>query len=340
MGGVIGMLAGCVRALDRGVVQPDNYSRDLTFLILTALVLGGLATVTGSILGPMLFWAVLGFTDNFLNQLAGSDGVWKVGGIKIIANVTQVGQIRLALVGTGPDAADDLPPAGAPRQPQGDGARWPLTTNRSRPSPPRSPRSTNLPTASSPWRRRRSCATSSGCRALQARPDPHRPERAPTLRRRRRRRRRHGRGAARLDHRLDRSQRRRQDDVLQPAVGLREARRRHVDVRRPRHDRRRRPPRRVLRDGAHVPAHEEPHQAGGHREHEARRHRPAGRAVVERPVAVGLASAGERDRAAGRRAAGALPPRPHAQRVRRHAVGRSAQAPGDGQGVDDEPAAW
>lgn len=98
-GGVIGMLAGCVRALDRGSVQPDNYGRDLTFYILTALVLGGLATVTGSILGPMLFWAVLAFTENVLNQLAGSDGVWKVGGLTVIENVTQVGQIRLALVG-------------------------------------------------------------------------------------------------------------------------------------------------------------------------------------------------------------------------------------------------
>ncbi len=99
IGGVMGMLAGCVRALDRGSVQPDNYGRDLTFYILTALVLGGLAKVTGSILGPMVFWALLAFTDNFLNQLAGSDGIWKVGGITVIENVTQIGQIRLALVG-------------------------------------------------------------------------------------------------------------------------------------------------------------------------------------------------------------------------------------------------
>jgi branched-chain amino acid transport system permease protein len=47
----------------------------------------------------MIFWAVLAFTDNFLNQLAGSDGVWEVGGLTLIENVTQIGQIRLALVG-------------------------------------------------------------------------------------------------------------------------------------------------------------------------------------------------------------------------------------------------
>ena len=68
----------------------------------------------------------------------GSDGVWKVGGITIIESVTQVGQIRFALVGLAADAADDLPPAGLARQPQGDGARWTLTTPRSS-SRPRSP---------------------------------------------------------------------------------------------------------------------------------------------------------------------------------------------------------
>ena len=99
MGGVIGMLAGVIRALDRGSVQPDNYGRDVTFYIMTALVLGGLAKVTGSIVGPMLFWGVLAFTDSFLNELAGSDGIWKIGGITVIETVTQVGQIRFALVG-------------------------------------------------------------------------------------------------------------------------------------------------------------------------------------------------------------------------------------------------
>lgn len=99
MGGVFGMLAGVVRALDRGSVQPDNYGRDLTFYILTALVLGGLATIAGPIIGSMLFWAVLAFTDNFLNQAAGSDGVLKLGPVTVIENVTQVGQIRLAMVG-------------------------------------------------------------------------------------------------------------------------------------------------------------------------------------------------------------------------------------------------
>ena len=74
-------------------MQPDNYSRDLTFYILTALVLGGVAKVTGSIVGPMLFWALLAFTDSFLRELVGATGRCEIGGITIIVHVTQVGQI-------------------------------------------------------------------------------------------------------------------------------------------------------------------------------------------------------------------------------------------------------
>ena len=54
-------------SLTRGSVQPDNYSRDVTFFVMTALVLGGLAKVTGSIVGPMLYWG-LRFLDVFLNE--------------------------------------------------------------------------------------------------------------------------------------------------------------------------------------------------------------------------------------------------------------------------------
>jgi branched-chain amino acid transport system permease protein len=43
IGGVVGMFSGMIFALDRGSVQPDNYSRDVTFYVLTALVLGGVA---------------------------------------------------------------------------------------------------------------------------------------------------------------------------------------------------------------------------------------------------------------------------------------------------------
>ncbi len=98
-GGVVGAFAGMMLALDRGNVQPDNYSRDLTFYILTALVLGGLAKVSGSIVGPMLYWGVYVFIEGVLRGMT-SDGPLQIGGVTIIQS-TQVGQVQLMMVGAG-----------------------------------------------------------------------------------------------------------------------------------------------------------------------------------------------------------------------------------------------
>jgi neutral amino acid transport system permease protein len=97
LGGVIGTFAGMVFALDRGSVQPDNYSRDLTFYVLTALVLGGVAKISGSIVGPMLFWALFSFTDTFLREVT-RDGPIQIGDYTLVES-TQVGQINFMLIG-------------------------------------------------------------------------------------------------------------------------------------------------------------------------------------------------------------------------------------------------
>lgn len=96
MGGVIGTISGMVFALDRAAVQPDNYSRDVTFYILTALVLGGVAKVSGSIVGPMMFWGLFTLMDNFLRQVA-EDPI-HLGNITLMKS-TQVGQLNYILIG-------------------------------------------------------------------------------------------------------------------------------------------------------------------------------------------------------------------------------------------------
>ena len=96
LGGVIGTVSGMIFALDRGSVQPDNYSRDLTFYILTALVLGGVAKVSWSIVGSMMFWGLFTFMDNFLRQVA-KDPV-SIGNFTIMKS-TQVGQLNFILIG-------------------------------------------------------------------------------------------------------------------------------------------------------------------------------------------------------------------------------------------------
>ena len=154
-------------------------------------------------------------------------------------NTSQVGQVRFMLVGLAAHAADDLPSAGDLRRPEGDRPRCPLTRlpddaplTRQEAGEVRS-----SPSSDDDARKEAACALSPtsphepGVR--QARPDPGRRRRRPAVRRPHRGRRRARRDPARRDHRPDRPQRRRQDDVLQPAHRLRPARQRQLDVQRP-----------------------------------------------------------------------------------------------------------
>lgn len=101
IGALIGTFAGMINAFRTSNVQPDNYSRALTFYVLTALVLGGVAKVTGSIIGPMIFWALLAFTDAFLIQLGDDQGRVSVAGVTLLRNSSAIGQFRLMMVGFG-----------------------------------------------------------------------------------------------------------------------------------------------------------------------------------------------------------------------------------------------
>jgi branched-chain amino acid transport system permease protein len=99
IGGIVGMFAGMILALDRGSVQPDNYSRDVTFYVLTALVLGGLAKVSGSIVGSMLFWVLFVLSDNVLREIT-RNGPLRIGDFTVIQS-TQVGAVNYMFVGLG-----------------------------------------------------------------------------------------------------------------------------------------------------------------------------------------------------------------------------------------------
>lgn len=99
IGGILGMFAGMVLSLDRGSVQPDNYSRMVTFYILTALVLGGLAKVSGSVFGSVLFWFLFVLSDNILRELT-RNGPLRISGRTIIQS-NQVGAVNYMFVGIG-----------------------------------------------------------------------------------------------------------------------------------------------------------------------------------------------------------------------------------------------
>ena len=100
LGGVVATFSGIMFSLSRGSVQPDNYSRDVTFYVLTALVLGGLAKVSGSIVGPMIFWGILQFVDVFLNELTKAwGGTVSIFGIDIITESSHIGVYVQVVIG-------------------------------------------------------------------------------------------------------------------------------------------------------------------------------------------------------------------------------------------------
>ncbi|MHA7263660.1 branched-chain amino acid ABC transporter permease [Arthrobacter sp. TMN-37] len=92
IGGILGSLAGMVFTLPRGAVQPANYATELTFFLYTCLLLGGMATVLGPVIGAMMFWLVLSLTQGILY------GAIESGAITFLTNV-QAGQLRYILVG-------------------------------------------------------------------------------------------------------------------------------------------------------------------------------------------------------------------------------------------------
>jgi branched-chain amino acid transport system permease protein len=94
LGGSFGTLAGIFYAVQQNSVQPDNYATQQTFFALTAAILGGLATIWGPVIGSMLFWVILSFTENVLIELI-DNGIMP----DEIMTRSQVGPVRFMLVG-------------------------------------------------------------------------------------------------------------------------------------------------------------------------------------------------------------------------------------------------
>ncbi|WP_327085733.1 branched-chain amino acid ABC transporter permease [Nonomuraea sp. NBC_01738] len=94
LGGLIGSFGGFIYALGNASVQPDTFSTELTFYAYTIVILGGAARVFGPVLGSMIFWVLLVFIGNTLNELIGAGYItWM--------SVNQIGAVRFMLVGLG-----------------------------------------------------------------------------------------------------------------------------------------------------------------------------------------------------------------------------------------------
>jgi ABC-type branched-subunit amino acid transport system permease subunit len=92
IGGLFGSLAGILFTLPTGAVQPANYGTELTFFLWTALLIGGMATVFGSVIGAMIFWVVFSLTQGILIGLINA-------GVVTFLSPAQAGQLRYILVG-------------------------------------------------------------------------------------------------------------------------------------------------------------------------------------------------------------------------------------------------
>ncbi len=93
VGGVMGALGGIVIAIDASYTNPDYFRSAFTFFAYTVLILGGVASVLGPVVGAMIFWFVYQGLDTLLRQ-AIEEGVFG----DTLTSV-DVGPVRTAVVG-------------------------------------------------------------------------------------------------------------------------------------------------------------------------------------------------------------------------------------------------
>lgn len=96
IGGVIGALAGIIFALSTGSVLPDSYAPEVTFFAYTIVILGGAARVLGPVVGAVIFWLFIQFSDQILRQAISAGYI-----PNSVMDTTQVGAVRFILVGLG-----------------------------------------------------------------------------------------------------------------------------------------------------------------------------------------------------------------------------------------------
>lgn len=66
LGGLMGALAGSLRAIDSQAVRPDFFLTITTFMIYAAVILGGAGTIIGPAIGAMALWFVISFSEGLL----------------------------------------------------------------------------------------------------------------------------------------------------------------------------------------------------------------------------------------------------------------------------------
>jgi branched-chain amino acid transport system permease protein len=96
LGGVIGAVGGMFWVLAQAAITPGSFSPIPTFYAYAALILGGMARIWGPVVGSMIFWALLSFSQGFINELVANEYI-----PRSIMDSNQAGNVRFMLVGLG-----------------------------------------------------------------------------------------------------------------------------------------------------------------------------------------------------------------------------------------------
>jgi branched-chain amino acid transport system permease protein len=94
IGGVMGGLGGMMLAIDRQSVNPDTFLPVVTFVVFAIVIIGGPGSVFGPIIGSIVYWFLIQFTDRFLREAI--DAGWIPDNL---LETSQVGSVRFALLG-------------------------------------------------------------------------------------------------------------------------------------------------------------------------------------------------------------------------------------------------
>jgi neutral amino acid transport system permease protein len=94
VGGVLGGVGGILLALERASVRPDFFLPTLTFAIFAVVIIGGPGSTIGPVVGAVLYWFLIQFTDGVLR------GAVTEGWISSsVLSSEDIGNVRFSLVG-------------------------------------------------------------------------------------------------------------------------------------------------------------------------------------------------------------------------------------------------
>jgi neutral amino acid transport system permease protein len=96
LGGVIGAFGGMFWVAAQGAIVPANFTPIPTFYAYAALILGGIGRIWGPVVGSMVFWALLSFTEGIVRQAVSNEII-----PRSILDANQAGNVRFVLVGVG-----------------------------------------------------------------------------------------------------------------------------------------------------------------------------------------------------------------------------------------------